>query len=38
MDIAVSAGETRDATDSQYREKGILTDVTHANPQLAGYH
>ena len=33
MDIVVSRGGLRDAPNREYREKSILLDVTHADPQ-----
>ena len=33
MDIVIERGGLRDATSSEYRNKAILVDVTHAGPQ-----
>ena len=37
MDIVVPAGELRDAPINAYRDKGLLIDVTYADPQSAGH-
>lgn len=37
MDLAVSAGELRDASISDYRRKGLLIDVTYAEAEVASY-
>ena len=33
MDIVIERGGLRDVTSSEYRNKAILLDVTHADPQ-----
>ena len=33
MDIVIEGGGLGDATSSEYRNKAILLDVTHADPQ-----
>ena len=33
MDIVIERGGLRDATSSEYRNKAILLDITHADPQ-----
>ena len=33
MDMVIERGGLRDATSSEYRNKAILVDVTHADPQ-----
>ena len=33
MDIVISRGSLRDAPNREYRDKSILRDVTHADPQ-----
>ena len=33
MDIVIEMGGVRDATSSEYRNKAILFDITHADPQ-----
>ena len=35
MDLTVPAGELRDASMAAYRHKGLLIDVTYAEPQAA---
>ena len=37
MHIVIERGGSRDATASEYRNKGILLDVTYADPQAAGH-
>ena len=37
MDIVIERGGLRDATSSEYRNKAILVDVTHADPQARAH-
>ena len=37
MDIVIRRGSLRDAPNREYRDKSILLDVTHADPQAQVY-